>query len=31
MRVSVIPTIYGEKCVIRLLKKDETPPKLSVL
>lgn len=26
MRVSVIPTIYGEKCVIRILKKDETPP-----
>ena len=28
MRVSVIPTIYWEKCVIRLLKKDEKPPKL---
>jgi len=28
MRVSVIPNIYGEKCVIRLLKKDEKPPKL---
>lgn len=31
MRVSVIPTIYGEKCVIRLLKKDETPPELRAL
>lgn len=28
MRVSVIPTIYWEKVVIRLLKKDEEPPKL---
>lgn len=28
MRVSVIPTIYWEKVVIRLLKKDEKPPKL---
>lgn len=28
MRVSIIPTIYWEKCVIRLLKKDEAPPKL---
>ena len=31
MRVSVIPTIYWEKCVIRLLKKDEKPPKLREL
>ncbi|MFK7779669.1 MAG: GspE/PulE family protein [Candidatus Gracilibacteria bacterium] len=31
MRVSIIPTIYGEKCVIRLLKKDDTPPKLKDL
>ena len=31
MRVSVIPTIYWEKCVIRLLKKDENPPELSKL
>lgn len=28
MRVSIIPTIYWEKCVIRLLKKDEKPPEL---
>ncbi len=28
MRVSVIPTIYWEKVVIRLLKKDEKPPEL---
>ena len=31
MRVSVIPTIYWEKCVIRLLKKDERPPELKTL
>lgn len=31
MRVSTIPTIYGEKCVIRLLKKDEKPPELKDL
>jgi len=31
MRVSVIPTIYWEKVVIRLLKKDEKPPKLTDL
>ena len=31
MRVSVIPTIYWEKCVVRLLKKDEKPPELSSL
>lgn len=31
MRVSVIPTIYWEKCVIRLLKKDEKPPELKDL
>jgi type IV pilus assembly protein PilB len=31
MRVSVIPTIYWEKVVIRLLKKDDTPPKLKDL
>jgi type IV pilus assembly protein PilB len=28
MRVSVIPTIYWEKCVVRILKKDEKPPEL---
>lgn len=28
MRVSVIPTIYWEKCVIRLLKKDSEAPKM---
>jgi len=31
MRVSVIPTIYWEKVVIRLLKKDEKPPELKWL
>lgn len=31
MRVSIIPTIYWEKCVIRLLKKDENPPELTEL
>lgn len=31
MRVSIIPTIYWEKCVIRLLKKDEKPPELQSL
>lgn len=31
MRISIMPTIYWEKCVIRLLKKDEKPPKLSDL
>ncbi len=31
MRVSVIPTIYWEKIVIRLLKKDSKPPKLKEL
>jgi len=31
MRVSVIPTIYWEKCVIRLLKKDDKPPELKHL
>ena len=31
MRVSVIPTIYWEKVVIRLLKKDEKPPELKEL
>lgn len=31
MRVSIIPTIYWEKCVIRLLKKDEKPPELKNL
>ncbi|PZM83897.1 type II secretion system protein GspE [Candidatus Gracilibacteria bacterium] len=31
MRVSVIPTIYGEKCVIRILKKDTEAPKLKDL
>lgn len=28
MRISVIPTIYWEKCVVRLLKKDSKPPEL---
>ncbi len=31
MRVSVIPTIYWEKCVIRILKKDEKAPELKDL
>ncbi len=31
MRISVIPTIYWEKCVIRLLKKDDRPPELKQL
>lgn len=31
LRVSVLPTIYWEKCVIRILKKDEKPPKLNDL
>lgn len=31
MRVSILPTIYGEKCVIRVLKKDERPPELKNL
>ncbi len=31
MRVSIIPTIYGEKCVIRILKKDEKVPELKDL
>lgn len=31
MRVSVIPTIYWEKCVIRILKKDSSPPDLKDL
>lgn len=31
MRVSILPTIYGEKCVIRILKKDENPPALNQL
>lgn len=31
MRVSVIPTIYWEKCVIRILKKDDKPPELKDL
>ncbi len=31
MRISIIPTIYGEKCVIRILKKDDTPPELKDL
>lgn len=31
MRISTIPTIYGEKCVVRLLKKDEKPPELKDL
>ncbi|MDD3303121.1 MAG: GspE/PulE family protein [Candidatus Gracilibacteria bacterium] len=31
LRVSIIPTIYGEKCVIRILKKDSKPPQLKEL
>ena len=31
MRISVLPTIYWEKCVIRLLKKDEKTPELKDL
>ena len=31
MRVSIMPTIYWEKCVIRILKKDDKPPKLKEL
>lgn len=31
MRVSVIPTIYWEKCVIRILKKDSEAPQLKDL
>jgi len=31
MRVSVLPTIYWEKCVIRILKKDDKPPVLKDL
>jgi len=31
LRVSIIPTIYGEKCVIRILKKDSNPPELKEL
>lgn len=31
LRVSIIPTIYGEKCVIRILKKDDKPPELKAL
>lgn len=31
MRISVIPTIFWEKAVIRILKKDETPPALKDL
>ncbi len=31
MRVSILPTIYWEKVVIRILKKEETAPKLKEL
>lgn len=31
MRISIMPTIYGEKCVIRILKKDDKPPELKDL
>ncbi len=31
IRVSVIPTIYWEKCVLRILKKDDKPPELKDL
>jgi type IV pilus assembly protein PilB len=31
LRVSIMPTIYGEKCVLRILKKDEKPPELMEL
>ncbi|MDD5769940.1 MAG: GspE/PulE family protein [Candidatus Gracilibacteria bacterium] len=28
LRVSILPNIYGEKCVIRILNKEEKPPEL---
>lgn len=31
LRVSVLPNIYGEKCVIRILKKEEKPGELKNL
>lgn len=31
LRISILPTIYGEKCVVRILKKDEKPPQLGDL
>jgi type IV pilus assembly protein PilB len=31
LRVSIMPTIYWEKCVIRILKKDSKPPELKEL
>ena len=31
LRISIIPTIYWEKCVVRILKKDEKPPDLKDL
>lgn len=31
VRVSIMPTIYWEKCVLRILKKDEKPPELKTL
>lgn len=31
LRVSVLPNIYWEKCVIRILKKEEKPPELKDL
>jgi len=31
MRVSILPNIYWEKCVIRILKKDSKPPELTDL
>lgn len=31
MRISILPTIYWEKCVIRILKKDSKPPQLNAL
>lgn len=31
LRISIMPTIYWEKCVVRILKKDEKPSELSKL
>jgi type II secretory ATPase GspE/PulE/Tfp pilus assembly ATPase PilB-like protein len=31
LRVSVLPNIYGEKCVIRILKKEEKPGEINKL
>lgn len=31
LRISIMPTIYGEKCVVRILKKEVVPPELKDL